>query len=97
MVKSNNVIVSIFLCLLVLSGFACSKKGENAVDVKTLMEARCSVCHFSTNIYTVVKTPEQWRLTVDRMKGINPDVMSDEESELITVYLQEQVSRKKAN
>ncbi len=80
------------ICLFVFV-VSCEKKAGK-VDVKTLMEARCSACHFSTNIYAVVKTPEQWEVTVERMSQINPDLLSPEERELIIAYLKTEVSKK---
>jgi hypothetical protein len=85
--------MSVILLGASLGGLACAKKEGKPVDVKSLMEARCSTCHFSTDIYTVVKTPEQWKLTVERMRRINPDLMSVEETALITAYLQKHASK----
>jgi len=88
-----QVVISAILLGTSLSGLACAKKEGKTIDAKGLMEARCSTCHFSTDIYTVIKTPEEWTITVERMRRINPGLISVEESVLITAYLQEHLSK----
>ncbi len=88
-----QLVVSAILLGTSLGGLACAKK-EKTVNVKSLMQSRCSTCHFSTDIYTVIKTPDEWAITVERMRVINPALMSVEECTLITSYLQKNASRK---
>lgn len=85
-----------FLTLVSLTGLTCKSK-QKVDNVENLLDARCSTCHFSINIYTVVKNSKQWALTVERMRQINPDLITVEESAQITAYLQKQVSTAKEN
>ena len=86
-------LAAVILFCVGLAGSACEKKGGKPVDAEQLLESRCSTCHFSTDVYAALKTPEQWKTTVERMRGINPAMISPEEGEIITAYLQEQARK----
>lgn len=57
-----------------------------AVDGKTLLEERCSVCHSLSYIYGSRGTPEQWKSVVSMMKA-NGAVLSPQEEQILDDYL----------
>jgi hypothetical protein len=57
-----------------------------AMDGKTLLEERCSVCHSLSYIYGSRGTPEQWKSVVSMMKA-NGAVLSSQEEQILDDYL----------
>lgn len=64
--------------------------GHLDVDVgRELTIQRCNKCHDLTRVFTMVKTPEGWLETVNRMKDRDPTWLSDDQVEQIVYYLGE--------
>jgi cytochrome c5 len=57
-----------------------------AVDGKTLLEERCSVCHSLGYIYNSRGTAAQWKAVVSMMKD-NGAVLSPQEEKILDDYL----------
>ncbi len=78
--------------VLVLGLAGCDEKGEKkqpVTDTKTLIETKCSTCHFSSRIFDTERPARQWKAIVRRMHSKNPDMISREETKRIIKYLQE--------
>jgi hypothetical protein len=58
-------------------------------NAKALFEARCSQCHSNSRPLKKIKSEEEWRQTVTRMKGKAGRRISNEEKEIIIKYLSE--------
>jgi hypothetical protein len=81
--------VILFFCLL---GFIIYYSGNvlsqgNSDTSKLLFENKCSRCHGFERITQGVKTPDQWSITVNRMRGKDTKWISDEEAQTIATYL----------
>ena len=59
---------------------------ENS-DVKAIFEKRCSLCHPTTKPLSTDKSGEEWKKTVNRMKGYAGGRISDKDAETIAEYL----------
>ena len=58
-------------------------------DAKALFEKRCSLCHSTSRPLGKTKSSNEWEKTVMRMKGYAGDRISDQDANIITVYLAE--------
>jgi len=54
-----------------------------ALDGKTLMQERCSVCHSTERITSAHKTADQWKVTVERMISHGAHLNATEQQTLI--------------
>jgi len=56
---------------------------------KTLISKKCSLCHGLERVYQPVKSEDEWRMTVERMKKMapGPDFLSEKETEEVVKYL----------
>ena len=61
---------------------------ENS-DVKAIFEKRCSLCHPTSRPMSTTKSGEEWKKTVNRMKGYAGGRISDKDAEDIVEYLTE--------
>jgi hypothetical protein len=59
-----------------------------ALDGKTLLDTRCTVCHDLSRVTNKSKTLEEWKVTVERMVNKGADLNPDEQETLIQ-YLTE--------
>ena len=83
-------VFSIFYALNVVSA-------DNNITPKHLYETKCSRCHGLDKITQAVKSPDQWNLTVNRMRQKDPTWISQEEAQTIAVYLATNVSGKNSD
>ena len=58
-------------------------------DAKALFKKRCSLCHSTSRPLGKTKSSKEWEKTVMRMKGYAGDRISDQDANIITVYLAE--------
>lgn len=64
--------------------------GHLDVDIgRELTIQRCNKCHDLTRVFTIVKSPEGWLETVNRMKDRDPTWLSDDQVEQIVYFLSE--------
>ena len=64
--------------------------GHLDVDIgRELAIQRCNKCHDLTRVFTMVKSPEGWLETVNRMKDRDPTWLSDDQVEQIVYFLSE--------
>ena len=82
--------------LLVLVGFlfllSCKNKEESSqqalpTDMKKYVEIKCSMCHFSNQVFEKARKPKEWMVLVPRMRAINRQVLTEEDVEKILNYL----------
>ncbi len=81
---------------LVFALAGCGGKGEpkkSVADVKTLIENKCSTCHFSNRIFDTPRPAAQWTDIIQRMRAFNQDMLSREEVKRIVAYLEKHNSR----
>ncbi len=62
-------------------------EAQDGDKAKRLFEKRCSSCHGLNRIKSAQKNPDEWKTTVERMKGKKNSNISDEDSKVITEYL----------
>lgn len=53
----------------------------------TLQRQKCSLCHPAYRPFHYMKEPEQWRLTVERMRRVNEAPIDEAQEEKIIAYL----------
>ena len=80
------VLLSCVLGLLVFHPVNVLSNG-NSESERLLFESKCSRCHGLDKITQTVKTPDQWSLTVNRMREKDMNWISEEEAQTITTYL----------
>ena len=89
----------IFFCVLGFSIF-CSvnvlSNSNNDTSI-SLFENKCSRCHGLERITKTVKTPDQWRFTVNRMREKDMNWISEEEAQTISTYLASHYADKNYN
>ena len=71
---------------------ALSNEHENSS--KLLFENKCSRCHGLEKITQAIKTPEQWSITVNRMREKDTNWINPEEALTISAYLASNFSLK---
>jgi hypothetical protein len=69
------------------------KKEESEIDIKTLIAQKCSICHFSDRVFQEPRGQKEWEVLVERMRLLNPQILSQEEALLMTEYFQENLSK----
>ena len=79
----------LFTLVITMSLTSVSVAGAAENDAEVLFEKRCSLCHPTSRPLGTSKTEEEWRQTVNRMKGLAAGKISDEEAEIIIKYLTE--------
>lgn len=57
-----------------------------------LVENRCSQCHTLDRLASKPRGDSEWRNQAERMLDKSPDLLTEEEYELVVSYLQEQNS-----
>lgn len=79
----------ILFCLFSFSVFFSVSVLSNDHDdtSKSLFESKCSRCHGFDRIFQAVKTPVQWRFTVNRMREKDINWISNDEAQSIAAYL----------
>jgi nitrate/TMAO reductase-like tetraheme cytochrome c subunit len=77
-------IMLVFLSLTLLPG---QSMGQEATDVKTLFEKKCSACHSADRAKSLKKTNEEWTKTVMRMKEKRNENITNDEAKIIIDYL----------
>ena len=87
--KTSNKLIFLLIiaCGLVLMGLGVSKADES--DVEGLFESTCSACHDTDRPKSERKSEEDWRDTVNMMRGTYGADISDEATEKIIKYLSE--------
>ncbi len=84
---------AVLASMLVFGLAACGSKDEGkggsktTADIKTLIETKCSTCHFSSRIFEAPKSVREWKNIVQRMRARNPEMISLKEAKQITKYL----------
>ncbi len=78
---------TIFLSFVLVFCSVNALSDDNGDNSKSLFENKCSRCHGLERISQAIKTPDQWSLTVDRMREKDIRWISDEEALTITTYL----------
>jgi hypothetical protein len=86
--------------LLFLVGFlfllSCKNDKESSVlpsqptqitDIKKYVEIKCSMCHFSSQVFEKARKPKEWMALVPRMRSINRQLLTEEDVEKILNYL----------
>ena len=82
--------VGLLLAIVLLVGLIpISGIGAENRDVKAIFEKRCSLCHPASRPLSTTKSGEEWKKTVNRMKGYAGDRISDKDAETIVEYLTE--------
>lgn len=61
--------------------------GQEKVDARALFENKCSICHKTDRATSKKKTPQEWQITVTRMKDVRKAPINDKEAAVITKYL----------
>lgn len=94
--RLSTTIASVALVLVVLGVAGCSSGGGGSVDnaggrdvrapAKSLVDAKCSMCHTLDRVYSASKTKAQWDVTMTRMKT-NGLVITDADYATILDYL----------
>jgi len=59
---------------------------------RSLQRAKCSVCHSPYRPFHFIKEPEQWQVTVDRMRSLEGAQVGEEEAGTIVAYLKARAS-----
>jgi mono/diheme cytochrome c family protein len=65
-----------------------TEEAPAALDGKSLLEERCTVCHGLGGVERAKKTEEEWKTTVERMVGKGAQ-LNEAEQELVIKYLAE--------
>jgi hypothetical protein len=87
-VKKYNQSFLLLIGFLFLAG--CEKKEEpeaQFTDMKSFIEFKCSICHFSSRIYKEPRTEKFWINLLGRHRRINPQLLNNEDAEKILEYL----------
>lgn len=63
-----------------------SKRDE---ERKALVEQKCTACHFTDRIFDAKKTKAEWKKLVQRMRAMNPNLISEQEAVVIWEYFKE--------
>ncbi len=67
------------------------------IDVgRELVIQKCNKCHDLTRVFTMVKTPESWQETVNRMQERDPTWLAPDQVEQIVYFLSERQNINKA-
>ncbi|OPY76049.1 MAG: hypothetical protein A4E64_01700 [Syntrophorhabdus sp. PtaU1.Bin058] len=61
--------------------------GQEKVDARALFEGKCSICHKTDRATSQKKIPQEWQITVTRMKDTHKAPINDKEAAIITKYL----------
>jgi hypothetical protein len=77
------LIIVILLFSLFASACSSGSTGAVALDGKSLMQERCSVCHTLARIENAHKTRDEWATTVDRMISMGAQLNSQERTILL--------------
>ncbi|NLZ38797.1 MAG: cytochrome c [Firmicutes bacterium] len=104
MLKKNNLWVLLLLLLTAVIFVGCSiiegtndnKKPlgqETKLTGQQLVESRCSQCHTLDRLTSKERDNSEWRKQAERMLDKSPDLLTEEEYELVVSYLQEQNSK----
>ena len=90
---------TVLFCVLVFSVFysASALSSDNNDTSKSLFENKCSRCHGLDRVTQTVKTPDQWSLTVNRMREKDTRWISGEEAQVIATYLAAHYADEKHN
>jgi hypothetical protein len=62
-------------------------EAPSSPDGELLFETRCSVCHGLGSAKAAIKSPVEWKETVERMVVENGAQLDPAEQELVTQYL----------
>ncbi|MCR3923476.1 MAG: cytochrome c [Firmicutes bacterium] len=54
-----------------------------------LVDARCIECHTLDRLSSKLRDDQEWRQHADRMLDKSPELLTEEEYQLVVVYLQE--------
>lgn len=94
--RCGTALAGMALVLAVLGVGGCSSGGSGSVDnaggrdvqapAKSLVDAKCSMCHSLDRVYSASKTKAQWDVTMTRMKS-NGLVITDADYAAILDYL----------
>jgi len=84
--KSCIVIVGVFV-LMIVTIIPVYGAEKPSMDVQSLFEQKCSICHSSDRAKSKKKTLNEWETTVMRMKNERGAPISDEEAKIIIDYL----------
>jgi PBP1b-binding outer membrane lipoprotein LpoB len=92
--KKHSISLLVLAGLLLLLG--CKNKEETSpyssqqalpTDMKKYVEVKCSMCHFSNQVFEKPRKPEEWMVLVPRMRSINRQLLTEEDVERILNYL----------
>ena len=82
------------IALLVALTCSCGAKKEEAkVDVKAMVDQKCSICHPVDRIQNKPRSQRDWEVVMKRMRIINPQLLNQEETLLMTKYFKENLSK----
>jgi hypothetical protein len=86
------ILLVLLAALLVPLLAACSTQGDppsaSALDGKTLVEERCSLCHPLSRVTQARKTEQGWRQTVQRMVSYGAQ-LNPQQEQVVIQYLAE--------
>ena len=85
---------------LILLGFlfllGCGKEEKAArqepqfTDMKSYIEYKCTMCHFSDRIFQKKRKPEEWKKIVHRMRARNEKfITAEDEQKLVDYFIAE--------
>ena len=85
--KLITALTILMVVMVSFSAFAQEKDDSGKLKGKSLFDTKCKKCHPTIKATSRTKSPDGWKITVDRMMKKNPDWISEAEAKEITAYL----------